>query len=199
VPALELTFDDGPDPTWTPTVLAALRDEGLVATFFSVCRRAALPPGRIEAVINAGRQIQLHRQEHLPHRLGPQRAGRPDRPRPVGAGGVRRPSEALATALERRAPWTAIMVDLNALDLGSWTADPRDSRGPRLRDGRIAGRPAWLGRRVLLCNGLGSDSQRLGCAQTVELVRRLGPVLRARDLAPTKSHPTGRLRTPGHP
>ena len=31
-----LTFDDGPDPTWTPNVLDLLREKGVPATFFVV-------------------------------------------------------------------------------------------------------------------------------------------------------------------
>ncbi|HEU5143668.1 MAG TPA: polysaccharide deacetylase family protein [Dermatophilaceae bacterium] len=33
---IALTFDDGPDPDWTPDVLSALRREGVPATFFCV-------------------------------------------------------------------------------------------------------------------------------------------------------------------
>jgi peptidoglycan/xylan/chitin deacetylase (PgdA/CDA1 family) len=35
-PCVELTFDDGPNPVWTPAVLAALRGSPLRATFFVV-------------------------------------------------------------------------------------------------------------------------------------------------------------------
>jgi len=31
-----LTFDDGPDPTWTPKILAVLRQYRVPATFFLV-------------------------------------------------------------------------------------------------------------------------------------------------------------------
>ena len=34
VPHVALTFDDGPDPRWTPAVLAALRAARATATFF---------------------------------------------------------------------------------------------------------------------------------------------------------------------
>src|SRR4029453_6238820 len=37
--SLELTFEDGPDPVWTPAVLAALRGSPLRATFFVVATR----------------------------------------------------------------------------------------------------------------------------------------------------------------
>ena len=35
-PALYLTFDDGPNPRWTPPLLDALRDTGASATFFLI-------------------------------------------------------------------------------------------------------------------------------------------------------------------
>ena len=33
---IALTFDDGPDPTWTPQVLQVLQDYGVEATFFEM-------------------------------------------------------------------------------------------------------------------------------------------------------------------
>ena len=35
-PAIYLTFDDGPNPDWTPALLDALRDTGAIATFFLI-------------------------------------------------------------------------------------------------------------------------------------------------------------------
>ena len=35
-PAIYLTFDDGPNPDWTPALLDALRDSGAKATFFLI-------------------------------------------------------------------------------------------------------------------------------------------------------------------
>lgn len=37
-PAIYLTFDDGPNPDWTPPLLDALRDTGAHATFFLIDR-----------------------------------------------------------------------------------------------------------------------------------------------------------------
>ena len=39
-----LTFDDGPDPDWTPLVLDALAAAGASATFFVIAPRAARYP-----------------------------------------------------------------------------------------------------------------------------------------------------------
>ena len=43
-PAVELSFDDGPDPVWTPAVLGALRRLGARATFFVLAPRAVAHP-----------------------------------------------------------------------------------------------------------------------------------------------------------
>jgi peptidoglycan/xylan/chitin deacetylase (PgdA/CDA1 family) len=40
-----LTFDDGPDPTWTPKILAVLRQYRVPATFFLVGVHVASYPG----------------------------------------------------------------------------------------------------------------------------------------------------------
>ena len=42
--AVELSFDDGPDPVWTPAVLDALAAEGARATFFVLGPRALEHP-----------------------------------------------------------------------------------------------------------------------------------------------------------
>lgn len=41
---LMLTFDDGPDPVWTPRLLDALADGAARATFFPIASRAAAQP-----------------------------------------------------------------------------------------------------------------------------------------------------------
>ena len=45
-----LTFDDGPDPIWTPLVLEALANAGARATFFVVAPRAARYPSLISSM-----------------------------------------------------------------------------------------------------------------------------------------------------
>lgn len=59
-----LTFDDGPDATWTPQVLDVLRREGIPATFFVVGSRAAAQPGLVRRVLREGSEIGLHTWTH---------------------------------------------------------------------------------------------------------------------------------------
>jgi cellulose synthase/poly-beta-1,6-N-acetylglucosamine synthase-like glycosyltransferase/peptidoglycan/xylan/chitin deacetylase (PgdA/CDA1 family) len=59
-----LTFDDGPDPTWTPKILAVLRREHVPATFFVVGTHVASYPGIIRAELRAGDEVGSHTYTH---------------------------------------------------------------------------------------------------------------------------------------
>lgn len=59
-----ITFDDGPDPQSTPTVLAALDRLGWRATFFMLGRMAAAAPGLAHEVAAAGHEVALHGHDH---------------------------------------------------------------------------------------------------------------------------------------
>ncbi|MBV8385288.1 MAG: polysaccharide deacetylase family protein [Acidimicrobiia bacterium] len=59
-----LTFDDGPDPRWTPTVLAMLAHFGAHATFFDIGESAARVPGLVLAELHAGNEVADHTWSH---------------------------------------------------------------------------------------------------------------------------------------
>jgi len=59
-----LTFDDGPDPTWTPMILAVLARERVPATFFVVGTRAARSPALVRRELRAGHEIGNHTWSH---------------------------------------------------------------------------------------------------------------------------------------
>ncbi len=61
---LALTFDDGPDPDFTPRVLDLLGREGVRGTFFLVGERAARAPGVVRAIAAAGHEIGNHTWSH---------------------------------------------------------------------------------------------------------------------------------------
>ncbi|MFG2292341.1 bifunctional polysaccharide deacetylase/glycosyltransferase family 2 protein [Streptomyces sp. NPDC048603] len=61
---ISLTFDDGPDPVWTPKVLDVLRRHGVHATFFTVGTRVAENPGLARRIVDEGHQIGLHSFTH---------------------------------------------------------------------------------------------------------------------------------------
>ena len=62
--ALALTFDDGPDPVWTPRVLDALAACGARATFFPIAPRAERHPALIARMLADGHAVGLHCDEH---------------------------------------------------------------------------------------------------------------------------------------
>jgi cellulose synthase/poly-beta-1,6-N-acetylglucosamine synthase-like glycosyltransferase/peptidoglycan/xylan/chitin deacetylase (PgdA/CDA1 family) len=59
-----LTFDDGPDPTWTPKILAVLRHYRVPATFFLVGAHVASDAGLVREELRDGDEIGSHTYTH---------------------------------------------------------------------------------------------------------------------------------------
>jgi peptidoglycan/xylan/chitin deacetylase (PgdA/CDA1 family) len=59
-----LTFDDGPDPAWTPAFLEVLATWEVRATFFMLGSMAAREPGLAAAVTAAGHEVAVHGWAH---------------------------------------------------------------------------------------------------------------------------------------
>ncbi|MCI0547628.1 MAG: polysaccharide deacetylase family protein [Candidatus Rokubacteria bacterium] len=96
-----LTFDDGPDPEHTPTVLDVLAREGIGATFFLIGARAARRPDLVREIAAAGHDLGNHTWSHRSLWLAGPRATALE---------VRRGHAAIADAAGRpprffRAPW----------------------------------------------------------------------------------------------
>lgn len=173
--SVELTFDDGPDPVWTPAVLAALSGSSLRATFFVIAPRAAAHPRLVAAIRAAGHAIELHCDEHLRHT---------DVDRETIEDDTRR---ALATLAElgvhpRRwrtpwgatAPWTAEIAAAHELELCGWDVDTHDWRGDAAEQMLAAvGPDLHEGAVVLLHDGLGPGALRRGCEETVRFTRMI--------------------------
>lgn len=60
-----LTFDDGPDPTWTPQILAVLRQYGVPGTFFDIGMNAEANPALVRQEIASGDVVANHTYSHL--------------------------------------------------------------------------------------------------------------------------------------
>ena len=118
---IALTFDDGPDPAWTPKILAVLRRYHVPATFFVVGAHAASYPGIVRAELRDGDEIGSHTYTHT--NLGTAPAWRQDLELTLtqnalaGAAGVR-------TRL-LRLPYSSQPDALTALD---WRAAQRASQ-----------------------------------------------------------------------
>ncbi|MGB8465637.1 MAG: glycosyltransferase [Terrimicrobiaceae bacterium] len=59
-----LTFDDGPDPKWTPQILDILRQYHVHATFFVIGKHAEDHPGLIRRILKEGHEIGSHTYTH---------------------------------------------------------------------------------------------------------------------------------------
>jgi peptidoglycan/xylan/chitin deacetylase (PgdA/CDA1 family) len=62
--AAALTFDDGPDPDWTPRVLDILAREGVRGAFFLIGRRARQTPAVARDIAEAGHDLGNHTWSH---------------------------------------------------------------------------------------------------------------------------------------
>ena len=60
-----LTFDDGPDPTWTPQILAILAAKKVPATFFDIGMNAEANPGLVTQEVADGHVVGDHTYSHL--------------------------------------------------------------------------------------------------------------------------------------
>ncbi|MEV4319723.1 polysaccharide deacetylase family protein [Actinocrispum sp. NPDC049592] len=68
---IALSFDDGPDPTWTPQVLDLLAQYHVKATFCLVGRNAKAYPALVRKIVAGGHALCDHsmtHDEHLPNR-----------------------------------------------------------------------------------------------------------------------------------
>jgi len=68
---IALTFDDGPDPRWTPKIAAILRREHIPATFFVIGSEAARHPDLIRLLVSDGNELGNHTFTHVALWNGP--------------------------------------------------------------------------------------------------------------------------------
>ncbi len=61
---LALTFDDGPDPDWTPKILDILKEKGVHASFFIVGENAEANPDLVQRILAEGHDIGNHTFTH---------------------------------------------------------------------------------------------------------------------------------------
>jgi cellulose synthase/poly-beta-1,6-N-acetylglucosamine synthase-like glycosyltransferase/peptidoglycan/xylan/chitin deacetylase (PgdA/CDA1 family)/spore germination protein YaaH len=61
---IALTFDDGPDPKWTPRILDILKQEGVPATFFVMGKNGQAYPDILRREVNEGHEVGNHTFTH---------------------------------------------------------------------------------------------------------------------------------------
>jgi peptidoglycan-N-acetylglucosamine deacetylase len=173
--SVELTFDDGPDPVWTPAVLAALSGSSLRATFFVIAPRAAAHPELLAAIRAGGHAIELHCHEHVRHTDVDRAAIEDDTERALATLarlGVH--PRRWRTPFGAQAPWTEEIAATHDLELCGWDVDSHDWRGDAAEAMLAAvGPELHPGAVVLLHDGLGPGAQRRGCEETVRFTRMI--------------------------
>ncbi|MER7008312.1 polysaccharide deacetylase family protein [Dactylosporangium sp. NPDC000555] len=130
---IALTVDDGPDPQYTPRVLALLAKHDIRATFCMIGRSAAAHPDLVKQVVAGGHHIANHTYTH-PLNLPKQSAAQ------IRAE-LRRASDAITASGGQqptlfRAPggaWSeSVLSECGALGMRplDWSVDPRDWSRP---------------------------------------------------------------------
>lgn len=125
-----LTFDDGPDVTWTPIILRELDRLGVRATFFVIAPLAGANAQLVRSMRADGHGVELHCRHHVRHSASTREAVEDDTDRALeelAAIGVR-PSR-WRTPWGETATWTSEVASARALSLTGWTADSHDWRG----------------------------------------------------------------------
>jgi cellulose synthase/poly-beta-1,6-N-acetylglucosamine synthase-like glycosyltransferase/peptidoglycan/xylan/chitin deacetylase (PgdA/CDA1 family)/spore germination protein YaaH len=61
---LALTFDDGPDPRWTPQILDILKQENVPATFFIIGKNGQAYPDLVRRIADEGHELGNHSFTH---------------------------------------------------------------------------------------------------------------------------------------
>ena len=61
---LALTFDDGPDPEWTPQILDILKAKHVPATFFVIGANMEAHPGLVQRILREGHEVGNHTYTH---------------------------------------------------------------------------------------------------------------------------------------
>ena len=61
---IALTFDDGPDPRWTPRILDILKRENVPATFFVIGKNGQAYPDLVRRMVSEGHEVGNHTFTH---------------------------------------------------------------------------------------------------------------------------------------
>jgi chitooligosaccharide deacetylase len=183
--SVALTFDDGPDPRYTPQVLDLLAAEGVVATFCLIGSKARRRPDLVRRIAAAGHVLCNHTMTHV---------DLADKPMGEVQHEIAAASAAIAEAAPNaplrffRAPYGSwsTTVRVAAMDQGlqplDWSVNPCDWARPGVqqivdvidRDLRPGGVILMHDSDAAVADG---DSER---GQTVAALSRLVPMLRDR-------------------
>lgn len=158
-----LTFDDGPNPIYTPRVLRILQEHGVKATFFVIGAGADRHRELVKQMVQEGHEVGNHSQSHqwwLPFLL----------PNQIGQD-FRRSQETIrditGTAPQfyraphgRISPWMGFALHRQGARIVRWDVSAKDWKNPRADEvvQRILDR-VRPGSIILLHDGLGLNDQ----------------------------------------
>ncbi len=177
--AVALTFDDGPDPQYTPQILRSLRKHGVTATFCVTGQNASAYPELIRAIVADGHTLCNHTWDH-DIALGSRSPDeiRADLTRTSNAIHAAVPDAPITYYRQPGGAWTYSVVS-TAQELGltplHWTIDTRDWEAPgadpitaTVLDGVVPGS-------IVLLHDAGGPRQ-----DTVDALNQILPELTAR-------------------
>lgn len=180
--ALALTFDDGPDPLWTPRVLDALADAEAKATFFVIAGRAAAHQQLLGRMLREGHTVGVHCAVHERQSAHDATWARADIAQALDTLVGLMPRPVLwRTPWGDEASWTRDVAREQDLRLTGWTIDTHDWRGDSaVAMAEVVARELRGGDVVLAHDGLGPGARRSGCAETVTMIHAVASTTRAR-------------------
>lgn len=187
-PSCALTFDDGPDPVFTPQVLDELARLGAVATFFVVGGKVRRHPELVRRMLAEGHRVGSHSHTHRKPWETPGRLIAADY-----AAGRSALEEVTGTSVRLFRPpygWlsvrTAYWIRAHAPNAWIWSVDPDDWR-PEATTAGIAETSARLGPGdvMLLHDGVEGPPAEVGQdrSATVAAVARIVEAARDRGLS----------------
>jgi len=169
---LALTFDDGPDPRWTPAVLDLLRRHRVTGTFCVVGQYVAAHPALVRRMADEGHALCDHTWTHD--------EALTSRPTAVVRTELRRTYDAVAAATGGRPPryfrapagrWSpGVVAEAQRLGLRplGWSVDPTDWRRPPPEViARRVLQGATPGAIVLLHDGYGNRAATVAALDTI--------------------------------
>ncbi|MEV6970638.1 polysaccharide deacetylase family protein [Hamadaea sp. NPDC051192] len=174
-----LTFDDGPQPTWTPKVLDQLKAAGIKATFCLIGRQVKANAALVRRMVAEGHTLCNHSWSHdlrLGHRTDVQIKA--DIARTDAAIHAVVPGVPIRYFRQPGGEWTAgevkLLKEMGKVPLG-WGVDPWDWKSPGVAQivSRVVGHTS-PGSIVLMHDGGGDRSQ------TNSALHQILPALKAK-------------------
>lgn len=190
VSRVALTFDDGPDPEWTPRILDILERAGVPATFFMIGEALKACPDLGREIVARGHEAEAHLLSHSPDVARDDE--RFNRELTLCVDLIRQNTDSVPAFLRfpyayygRQSPRR--VRERFGLETVHWSFSTRDSRYDAQRQVRRVRRLLYPGAVVLLHDGVGRGSKFVQQrTATVEALPTILEICRERNLEPVR-------------